>query len=86
MTIHNTATAPVNGWTLVWSFVNGQRVTQMWNATAGQSGVQVSARNVSWNATIPSGGTASLGFTGSHTGTNAASMAFTLNGSSCTAG
>ncbi len=86
VSIRNTAGTAVNGWTLLWAFANGQQVTQMWNATATQSGAQLSARNASWNATIASGASTSLGFTASYNGTNAAPTAFTLNGTSCTVG
>ncbi|ROP41802.1 cellulase family glycosylhydrolase [Saccharothrix texasensis] len=81
--IKNTSSSAVNGWTLVWSFSNGQTVTQMWHALASQSGSQVSARNETWNPVIGAGGSVSLGFTGSYNGTNSAPTAFTLNGATC---
>ncbi|MFD7657874.1 cellulase family glycosylhydrolase [Actinosynnema sp. NPDC059797] len=81
--IKNTSSSTVNGWTLVWSFSNGQKVTQMWHAIASQSGSQVTARNESWNPVIAAGGTVNLGFTSSYNGTNTAPTAFTLNGASC---
>ncbi|PSL52472.1 mannan endo-1,4-beta-mannosidase [Saccharothrix carnea] len=81
--IKNTSSSAVNGWMLAWSFSNGQTVTQMWHAIASQSGSQVSARNESWNPVIAAGGSLSLGFTGSHNGTNSAPTAFTLNGATC---
>ncbi|HEX6344182.1 cellulase family glycosylhydrolase [Umezawaea sp.] len=84
VTIRNTGTAAVNGWTLRWTFANGQTVTQMWNATAGQSGTQVSAVNVPYNAAIAAGGSVGFGFNASWTGTNAVPTAFTLNGAACT--
>ncbi|WNV88170.1 cellulase family glycosylhydrolase [Umezawaea sp. Da 62-37] len=83
VTIRNTGTAAVNGWTLRWTFANGQTVTQMWGATATQSGTQVSAVNAPYTAAIPAGGSVAFGFNGSWTGTNAAPTAFTLNGASC---
>jgi mannan endo-1,4-beta-mannosidase len=84
VTIRNTGTAAVAGWTLRWSFANGQTVTQMWNATATQSGVQVTAVNAPYNGAIAVGGSVGIGFNGSWTGTNAVPTAFTLNGASCT--
>src|SRR3954464_3150932 len=47
---------PVNGWTLTWSYSGGQRITQAWNTTVSQSGAQVSARNVGYNAGIATNG------------------------------
>ncbi|MEO6085285.1 MAG: cellulase family glycosylhydrolase [Umezawaea sp.] len=81
--VFNTGSAAVTGWTLKWSFANGQSVTQMWNATASQSGTQVSAVNAPYNAAIPAGGSVGFGFTGTWTGSNTAPAAFTLNGASC---
>jgi hypothetical protein len=68
----------VDGWTLTWSFGAGQKVEQAWSAEASQSGAQVTARNVSYNASIPAGGSVSFGFNGSMTGTdNPAPESFT---------
>ncbi|WFE36714.1 cellulose binding domain-containing protein [Micromonospora sp. WMMD975] len=76
---------PVNGWTLGWSFANGQQVVQAWNATVSQSGAQVTARDAGYNATIGTGGTANFGFNGSwNNASNPAPTTFTLNGTTCT--
>ncbi|MFT7838500.1 cellulase family glycosylhydrolase [Saccharothrix sp. BKS2] len=83
--IANTGTAAVSGWTLRWTWANGQTVSQSWGATTSQSGSALSATNVAYNGTIPVNGSVSFGFIGSWNGTNAAPTAFTLNGSSCTA-
>ncbi|WP_083268487.1 non-reducing end alpha-L-arabinofuranosidase family hydrolase [Lentzea guizhouensis] len=75
----------VDGWTLTWSYGAGQKVTQAWNAQVTQAGADVTARNVSYNATIPTGGRVEFGFNGSASGTNNPSpTAFTLNGTLCT--
>ncbi|TDB69362.1 cellulose-binding domain-containing protein, partial [Micromonospora sp. KC723] len=75
---------PVNGWNLVWTFPSGQRVTQAWNAVVTSSGDQVTARNVSYNASIPTNGSVSFGFNGSWSGANTAPTTFALNGVTCT--
>jgi len=77
---------PVNGWTLVWSYPAGQRVTQAWNATVSQSGSQVTARNVSYNGAIATNASVAFGFNGSWSGSNPAPTSFTLNGTVCTGG
>ncbi|GIH16866.1 cellulose binding domain-containing protein [Rugosimonospora africana] len=77
---------PVNGWTLTWSYAAGQRVTQAWNATVSQSGAQVTARNMSYNASIPTNASVGFGFNGSWTGSNPTPTSFTLNGTVCTGG
>jgi hypothetical protein len=86
ITIQNTGTTTVNGWTLAFTFPNNQTVTQLWNATWTQSGANVTATNLSWNATIAAGASVSFGFNGSRSGTNNKPAAFTLNGQACTVG
>nr|WP_230395204.1 cellulose binding domain-containing protein [Plantactinospora alkalitolerans] len=84
VTIRNTGTAPVNGWSLRWSFANGQQLNQAWSASYTQSGSQVTATNVSWNGSISPGGATSFGFIANWAGSNAKPTAFTLNGAACT--
>jgi mannan endo-1,4-beta-mannosidase len=62
--------AAISGWTVTWTFANGQTVTQAWNATVTSSGSTVTARNVSYNGTLAAGATTTFGFLGSWTGTN----------------
>jgi poly(hydroxyalkanoate) depolymerase family esterase len=81
--IKNTGSTPINGWTLAWSFANGQTISQLWNAIYTQSGANVSATNLSWNAGIASGASVNIGFNGSWSGSNTKPTAFQLNGSSC---
>ncbi len=84
--VTNTGTAALNGWTLGFTFANGQKVTQGWSADWSQSGTAVSAKNAAWNGSLAPGATADIGFNGSHTGTNTNPTAFTLNGATCTLG
>jgi outer membrane protein assembly factor BamB len=77
---------PVNGWALAWSYTAGQQITQAWNATVSQSGGQVTARNLSYNASIATNGSVAFGFNGSWAGSNPAPAGFTLNGTACTGG
>lgn len=75
---------PVNGWTLKWTFTAGQTVTQPWNATVTQSGAQVTATNLSYNASIATNASVSFGFTGSwNNSSNPVPASFTLNGITC---
>ncbi len=82
--IKNTGSAAINGWTLAWSFANGQSIYQLWNGTYTQSGANVSVTNLSWNADIAPNGTVSLGFLANWSGTNAKPTSFKLNGANCT--
>ncbi|MET8251616.1 cellulose binding domain-containing protein [Micromonospora sp. NPDC005197] len=83
VTLGNTSTVPVNGWTLTWSLPGSQRITQSWNSTVTQSGAAATAVNASWNAVIPAAGSVSFGFvTDSPLG---GATGFALNGSPCAA-
>ncbi|XVU28588.1 cellulose binding domain-containing protein [Actinoplanes sp. CA-054009] len=75
---------PLTSWALVWSYANGQTVTQAWNTALTQSGSQVTARNAGYNGSVATNGTVSFGFNGAASGTNAVPTAFTLNGTACT--
>jgi hypothetical protein len=83
--ITNTGTAPLNGWTLSFTWpTSWQSVSSGWNATWTQTGTQVRVTN---DATLAAGGgTTSVGFVGAYTGPNVLPTAFTLNGTVCTAG
>ncbi|WP_405640260.1 cellulase family glycosylhydrolase [Streptomyces sp. NBC_00019] len=84
ITIRNTGTAVVNGWTLGFSFANGQTVSNMWGGTPTQTGAAVSVSPASYTSTIPAAGSVTVGFIGTKGATNAAPTAFTLSGSTCT--
>jgi cellulose 1,4-beta-cellobiosidase len=78
---------PINGWTLGWTFPNaGQRVQQGWSAELTQSGSQVTARSLSYNGSLATGASTSIGFNGAWSGSNPRPTSFTLNGVTCNGG
>jgi hypothetical protein len=83
ISVTNTGTATINGWTVKWTWPGNQQVTNAWNATLTQTGTSVSATNASYNATIAPGGTATFGFQGTYSGTNTSPSQFILNGTAC---
>jgi hypothetical protein len=83
LTIKNTGSAAINGWTLAWAFAGNQQITNAWGIVVTQTGQSVSARNETWDATIPSGGTVTPGFQATYSGTNARPNSFRLNGAAC---
>lgn len=83
ITLTNSGTTTINGWTLTFVFSAGQTVTQGWNATFSQQGSLVSASSLSYNALLAPGTATTLGFNGSWTTSNPAPGSFTLNGQSC---
>ncbi|WP_060903560.1 cellulose binding domain-containing protein [Streptomyces europaeiscabiei] len=81
--LSNTGTSAWTGWSLGWTFPNGQSVSQLWNAAHTQSGSAVTARNIGWNGNVAAGSSVSFGFTGSWSGTNGKPAAFKLGDQSC---
>ncbi|AVT32781.1 beta-mannosidase [Plantactinospora sp. BC1] len=62
--------AAISGWTVTWTFANGQQVNQAWNATLSSSGSTVTARNVSHNGSLGAGASTAFGFIGTWNGSN----------------
>lgn len=80
LTITNTGTTAIKGWTLQFSFPGDQQITHGWNGTFSQSGQQVTITNMSYNGTIAPGQTINLGFGGTWQSSNTSPTTFTLNG------
>ncbi len=83
VTINNTGTGTINGWTLTFTFPGDQHITNAWNATVTQNGEAVTLVNLSYNATIGPGGNTGLGFQGTWTSSDASPTSFKVNGSTC---
>jgi poly(hydroxyalkanoate) depolymerase family esterase len=84
VTIANTGSAAINGWTLRFGFPGDQKITSAWNGTVSQSGTAVTAVNASYDATISTNSSVSLGFQGTWTSSDSPPSSFTLNGAACT--
>jgi glucose/arabinose dehydrogenase len=78
--------AALNGWTLNWTFPGNQQVANSWNTQLTQSGQAVTARNVGWNASLPSNGSVTFGFQATYSGSNGRPTDFRLGSAACTAG
>ncbi|MFC6594976.1 cellulose binding domain-containing protein [Kitasatospora paranensis] len=85
VTVRNTGSTAVNGWTLRWAFADGQTVGSLWNGSWTQTGANVAVTNLSYNGALAAGGgSTSFGFNGTWGSANSKPSAFTLNGASCT--
>jgi len=85
ITITNTGSAAISGWKLTFTLASGETITSGWNATYAPTSGAVTATNVSYNGSIPAGGSTSIGFQGTHTAaSSSAPTSFSLNGSACT--
>jgi poly(3-hydroxybutyrate) depolymerase len=83
ITITNTGTSRIDGWSLVFTLPGGQTITSGWNADYSPTSGQVTARNVAHNAAIAPNASVSIGFQATHTGNTGGPTSFTLNGATC---
>jgi cellulase/cellobiase CelA1 len=83
LTIANTGTTAIDGWSLVFTLPDGQNITSGWNADYSAAAGRVTARNVSHNAVIAPGTSVDIGYQAAHTGTTAPPTSYTLNGTAC---
>lgn len=82
LTITNTGSTALNGWTLTFTFPDSQQVTQSWNSSVTQSGAKVTITNTSYNGQVPPGTAVNPGpgFNGSWNNSNPSPTVFILNG------
>ncbi|WP_249998426.1 cellulose binding domain-containing protein [Actinoplanes sp. M2I2] len=85
LTVTNTGSSAVNGWTVAFSLRAGQAITGGWNATYSPRSGQVAATDAGYNAALAPGASVSFGYQATHTGDSGSPTAYTLNGSACTA-
>ncbi len=83
VTITNTGTTAINGWTLTFTFPGNQQVTQGWNGVYTQQGANVAIANANYNGSIQAGSSVYPGFNASWSGSNPSPTSFSLNGSKC---
>ncbi|MFG1749895.1 cellulose binding domain-containing protein [Streptosporangium sandarakinum] len=55
--------APVNGWTVKWTWPGGQTISSLWSGTHTVSGPAVTVRNAPYNGSIEAGSSTTFGFT-----------------------
>jgi endo-1,4-beta-xylanase len=55
--------APVNGWTVKWTWPSGQTISSLWNGTQSGSGSSVTVSNAAYNGSIAAGSSTTFGFT-----------------------
>ncbi|MEU6894649.1 cellulose binding domain-containing protein [Streptomyces sp. NPDC046557] len=77
--------APLSTWALTFDFPGTQKVTQGWNANWSQSARHVTATNESWNGSLGTGASTTLGFLAAWSDGNTAPSAFELDGTVCDA-
>ena len=70
LTVQNTGTEPINGWTVTWTFPNGQTIIDKWSGVYTQVAAGVTVKNLSWNRSLRPGESAVAGFNGRWAKTN----------------
>lgn len=68
--VRNTGGVARSGWTVTFTFPNGQTIGQLWGGLYTQSGAAVTIRNESWNGALAPNATATAGFIASWSTTN----------------
>ncbi|MFD6093512.1 cellulose binding domain-containing protein [Oerskovia sp. NPDC060338] len=81
LTVKNTATTPVEGWSAAWTFASGEQVSQGWGGTLTQTGADVRVAAPAWSTTLAPGASATVGFIAS--GTAGTPTSITLGGKAC---
>ncbi|MEV6637428.1 cellulase family glycosylhydrolase [Actinoplanes sp. NPDC051470] len=65
------AAGAITGWTVTWTWPDGQRLTNSWNAEVTGTDA-ITARNAAYNGSLPAGGSTTWGFTASRGSANRA--------------
>jgi hypothetical protein len=60
----------ITGWTVTWTYANGQTISEPYNATVTQSGANVTATNASYDGSLAAGVSTPFGGEGTWSGTN----------------
>jgi hypothetical protein len=62
VTVRNTSPTTINGWTVRWTFADGQQITNGWTANLIQEGPNVTGRNLPWNGRLATNTATTFGF------------------------
>ncbi|ORW64208.1 hypothetical protein AWC23_26590 [Mycobacterium saskatchewanense] len=79
-TITNSGASPVTNWQAQFDLPANESITTVWNANVAQSGTQYTLTPASYDGTIASGGSVTVGFQATQTGTYSPPTHLLLNG------
>ncbi|MCX5264960.1 glycoside hydrolase family 48 protein [Streptomyces sp. NBC_00199] len=83
VTITNRGSDTIDGWTLTYAYTGNQKLMNGWNGTWSQSGQNISVKDAGYNSKIAAGAAVSTGAQFTYSGTNAAPVSFSINGTVC---
>ncbi|MFG3338850.1 cellulose binding domain-containing protein [Glycomyces sp. NPDC048151] len=72
--VKNDSGSAKTGWTLTWTFPGGEQVGSLWGGRWSQSGAVVTVTNESWNGSLASGASATVGYTATMPGSTPARL------------
>ncbi|HWF81578.1 MAG TPA: cellulose binding domain-containing protein [Streptosporangiaceae bacterium] len=84
VTIANTGTTTINGWSLTFTFPGDEKITSDFNGSFSQAGANATLTNASYNGAITPGANITVGFQGTWTSSVANPTSFAINGTTCT--
>jgi glycosyl hydrolase family 48/cellulose binding protein with CBM2 domain/putative Ig domain-containing protein/Big-like domain-containing protein len=84
VTIANTGTTAINGWSLTFTWPGDEKITANYNGGFSQTGANATLTNASYNGTIAAGSNITDGFQGTWTSNHANPTSFAINGTACT--
>ena len=62
VTVRNSGSAALNGWTVRMTLASGQTITNLWNGTVTGSSGAISVQNASYNGSLSAGGSTTFGY------------------------
>jgi hypothetical protein len=79
--IKNNRSTAINGWSVNWSYSDGSKITNSWNATLTGTN-PYNATNLNWNGTIQPGQSVEMGVQGTK-GSSANAQVPVVTGAAC---
>ncbi|WP_329173169.1 cellulose binding domain-containing protein [Streptomyces sp. NBC_01477] len=62
VTVRNTGSVPLPGWTVMWPQPSGQTIVSMWNAVQGTVNTLTTAQNAAYNGQLVVSGSTTFGY------------------------
>ena len=72
-----------SSWSLGYSYAGSQQLTNGWSGNWTQSGTKVTVNNASWNGSVATNGSVSIGANFNYSGSNTSPTVFSINGTVC---
>ena len=82
-TITNGMSVPLTSWKVVFTLPATEKITSLWDGQLTTTGTTYTVTNLSWNAPLAPGASATFGFNATNTGTHQDPAGCTLNGNPC---